>query len=523
MAMDCPELKKPKGIHFERFRVIGGKELAAKVPGWAFGRSCAKMLNAFLKEKDKSDLREKLEEARDAVKAIEGRLCKAKDKKKGKKLREGREEKRKKKDKGRRRHSPTSSGEKDKVKKKEKHRTGSARDKKREKDGEEPPRKGKKKRRSSSRRSTSSDSDGDALFGGKGREDVGGDRDRGPCGGGEVVKFRDTTDSESESFRDAPTDRKVCDEQAGTPSLENVAQNAAGGVSQGSVGADPAQVGLTPQAQAADLLSQRVKALEKATVDSHWGSAQFLELLSPETADPLERDEEVFTNREWLLEMKLKNMSSGRSKRKEIRKETAKKAERKGKKKAKERALRRRSQKRCFRKMGRPPSEEMTFYQSIRKRTDVAASIFPALWAPQSRVSEEVLRTVGGCRYTISVLTYLRDNPLVRAAEASSVMAALIRAGVQAGGNGRPEPGPTSCDEDTRWDDMRRQELTKLLDNDQARSPGEKSRCVAAGGTAAYEAVRKMTKLAALERKADALLPVGGGEGQQSTLICMLL
>ena len=34
-------------------------------------------------------------------------------------------------------------------------------------------------------------------------------RDRGPCGGGEVVKFRDTTDSESESFRDAPTDRKA--------------------------------------------------------------------------------------------------------------------------------------------------------------------------------------------------------------------------------------------------------------------------------------------------------------------------
>jgi hypothetical protein len=31
--------------------------------------------------------------------------------------------------------------------------------------------------------------------------------------------------------------------------------------------------------------------------------------------------------------------------------------------------------------------------------------------------------------------------------------------------------------------------------------------------TAAYEAVRKMTKLAALERKADALLPVGGWEG----------
>ena len=87
-------------------------------------------------------------------------------------------------------------------------------------------------------------------------------------------------------------------------------------------------------------------------------------------------------------------------------------------------------------------------------------------------MSEEVLRTVGGCRYTISVLTYLRDNPLVRAAEASSVMAALIRAGVQAGGNGRPEPGPTSCDEDTRWDDMRRALVRKNRTKGKIREDG---------------------------------------------------
>ena len=49
--MDCPELKKTKGIHLERFRVVGGKELAAKSPAWAFGRSCSKLMNAFLKEK----------------------------------------------------------------------------------------------------------------------------------------------------------------------------------------------------------------------------------------------------------------------------------------------------------------------------------------------------------------------------------------------------------------------------------------------------------------------------------------
>ena len=60
-------------------------------------------------------------------------------------------------------------------------------------------------------------------------------------------------------------------------------------------------------AQAADLLAQRVKALQKASVDGHWGSAQFLELLSPESATLLDRAEEVYTSNQYLLDQKLKS------------------------------------------------------------------------------------------------------------------------------------------------------------------------------------------------------------------------
>ena len=59
-------------------------------------------------------------------------------------------------------------------------------------------------------------------------------------------------------------------------------------------------------AQAADLLAQRVKALQKVSVDGHWGSAQFLELLSPEAATLLDRAEEVYTSNQYLLDQKLK-------------------------------------------------------------------------------------------------------------------------------------------------------------------------------------------------------------------------
>ena len=50
-------------------------------------------------------------------------------------------------------------------------------------------------------------------------------------------------------------------------------------------------------------------ALEKASHDGHWTSARFLELLPPEGAGLLERDEEVFMSKEALLELKLKGWS----------------------------------------------------------------------------------------------------------------------------------------------------------------------------------------------------------------------
>eukprot|EP00435_Cladocopium_sp_Y103_P053062 s206_g16.t2 len=88
-------------------------------------------------------------------------------------------------------------------------------------------------------------------------------------------------------------------------------------------------------AQAADLIGQRVKALEKATTDAHCGSAQFLELLSPEGAGLLERDEEFFTSKEYLAELKLKNLGQWKSPQKGEAKGDREKGGRKGKEKGK--------------------------------------------------------------------------------------------------------------------------------------------------------------------------------------------
>ena len=127
-AADCSELKKGKGIHFEKFREITQEETNVKVPAWAFGRQCNKVMSAFLKgrgaqaeprgaapelpwrepgeqeetdeEKSesggKSDLKKKLPEARDAAKKLEKRMAKGakKDDKKG--ARKSAERKRKK-------------------------------------------------------------------------------------------------------------------------------------------------------------------------------------------------------------------------------------------------------------------------------------------------------------------------------------------------------------------------------------------------------------------------------------------
>ena len=191
-----------------------------------------------------------------------------------------------------------------------------------------------------------------------------GQRDRGPFGGGDIVRYQGESSSESEAvFREAPTVPKASNQLK----LMQYAKRTPGRLAsrlllkmqvegaQGAVGANPADRGeLTPPAavhyfhtmivpqlgqrlgmrahremrtlctaldmlarklpaHAADLLGQRLKAIEKSCHDGHWQAAQFLELLGPDAGGLLERDEEVFMNREHLLELKLKGFSNPRA------------------------------------------------------------------------------------------------------------------------------------------------------------------------------------------------------------------
>ena len=99
------------------------------------------------------DLKAKLEEARDAVRAMEKRLKRATEKDKDKKKAARAEGEKKKKAASRKRKpSPTSSSEKKKKKKRKRHRAaghGSARDRRKESDEEQEQRTAKKRSRSS--------------------------------------------------------------------------------------------------------------------------------------------------------------------------------------------------------------------------------------------------------------------------------------------------------------------------------------------------------------------------------------
>ena len=59
-------------------------------------------------------------------------------------------------------------------------------------------------------------------------------------------------------------------------------------------------------AHAADVVAQRMKAVERATQEGNWNTAQHLELISPEQGGMLDRDEQVFVRREASLEQKLR-------------------------------------------------------------------------------------------------------------------------------------------------------------------------------------------------------------------------
>ena len=58
--------------------------------------------------------------------------------------------------------------------------------------------------------------------------------------------------------------------------------------------------------EAADLIAQRLKALERALVDGHWDRAVWCELLSPEGTTLLDRDEDRMVAAEQLLQARLR-------------------------------------------------------------------------------------------------------------------------------------------------------------------------------------------------------------------------
>eukprot|EP00435_Cladocopium_sp_Y103_P069951 s456_g34.t1 len=315
------------------------------------------------------DLKSKLKQARDDLKRLEKRLQERKTtKKKGKEKPKGAKARGRSKD--RRDKSPS---KKKKRREEEKKRSpAKSRDKKKRKKKEESQDSGeeKKKRRkvkeddSDSQETSDSSEEQEKLFGeeGSGEEDEKkprGKKDRGPFGGGAIQRFPGKSDNESESFQDAPADRQASSQLRLTRYAQKMPGRLASRMLQkmlkesahGSVGAVTKERNPTPSsavhylmtvlfpqlgaklnlrsqrelktlctaidmlavkqpAHAADVLTQRVKAVERATLDGHWGQAQFLELLSPEQGGLLERDEQVYTSREYLQDMKLRNLDS---------------------------------------------------------------------------------------------------------------------------------------------------------------------------------------------------------------------
>ena len=61
-------------------------------------------------------------------------------------------------------------------------------------------------------------------------------------------------------------------------------------------------------AQGADILAQRVKALERACTEGHWGAAQFLELIGGEQQGLLDRSEQYCLSKEYIMDQKLRGL-----------------------------------------------------------------------------------------------------------------------------------------------------------------------------------------------------------------------
>ena len=318
-----------------------------------------------LKEKMQKlrDELKKLEKASQKKKDSKKKSASTKDTKKPKPgAKKGKKKTKSKEDRGRSpTDSPAAGGEKRKRKKAPKKESkkegrGSSESSRRRRAAKK---KKKKKRASNSSRSSGSE---DGLFegGGHGNEsDSSNGRkvDRGPFGSGSAVKYKKGSDSESESvFRNAPLNQQASSQlklvqyakkrpgRLASRLLLKMQQDSARDFRGANLLPEkktpPAathylQTMMLPQmggkmnlrtlrelktlctaldtlavsrpAQAADVLAQRIKALERATSEGHWSSAQFLELISPESAGLLERDELVHLTKEYLLDQKLKN------------------------------------------------------------------------------------------------------------------------------------------------------------------------------------------------------------------------
>ena len=318
-------------------------------------------------ESEKGDLKKLLAQARDQVALLEKRLTEEKKKPKkddpghGKDKKDGKNKGVKKKKKKKQKDDSSSEPP---PKKKD---TGKEKKRKRSPSPVEVVKKAAKKKKDAKKRSeassSSSSEEADELFGetvpGPSKKKSSGSTDRGPFGGGEAVHYKDASSSDEEQvFQEAPAVQKVSSQvrlvqyakknpgRLSSRMLLKMAEESARGIVGAMVTGQnektpPIAVHylitmLIPQlgnrlnmrgqrelrtlctaidmlarkqpAQAADLLSQRVKAIEKATQDAHWGSAQYLELLPPEAGGLLDRAEEAFLNKEYLMELKLKGM-----------------------------------------------------------------------------------------------------------------------------------------------------------------------------------------------------------------------
>ena len=313
---------------------------------------------------DKKGVKAKRKAMKTAMKAKDSKTTKKKDKGReasplaeGEKAKKGRKDKKdKKKDKG----SPDSRGRNKKRRRGSSDSDGSKGVKKKKK------KKVKKDERGKERSSASAEDDGgsgEALFKSGERKKKPKDRrgsDRGPFGGGVPVKYKDEKSSESDSgedsvFREAPASSTTL---SGQQKLTRYSQRYPGrlasrlllkmkeGAARELVGANNEEGSTPPLAshfiltvllpqlgakaslrtqrelrtlgksldllargetgQCADLLGQRIKALERASTEGHWQCAQFLELLPPDNTSLLERDEEVYLTREFLLEQKVR-------------------------------------------------------------------------------------------------------------------------------------------------------------------------------------------------------------------------